>query len=81
MIIGSTQWDVLIEVAQERQHQDEKWGGPEHDDGHSIEEWKNFINRELRAYTFGDKNHRDRMVRVAALAVAAIESYDRLEKK
>lgn len=80
MIIGSTQWNVLIEVAQERQRQDEKWGGPEHDDTHEAQDWENFILDQMFNRAHGE-HYRTEMIRIAGLAVAAIESYDRLEKK
>lgn len=63
---------VYDEIRQERERQDRKHGGPAHDDKHTPEEWLRFI-RAQESYTY-----RVRLIRVAALAVAAIESFDRL---
>lgn len=63
----------------ERQRQDAEWGGPAHDDEHSIQEWVGFIDRQSDAiYRTRDAGEaRSRLVKVAALAVAAIESSER----
>lgn len=71
--------EVLTEVANERDRQDEKWGGPGHDDTHDSDDWVHFIElrcvRALQAKT--GVSYRVRMVQIAALAVAAIQSFDR----
>lgn len=73
------QLQVLRDIAEERAQQDAKHGGPSHDDTHSDFEWDWIINRHLErviaATTTGKR--RQQLVRVAALAIAAIESYDR----
>lgn len=76
---------VLAEVAQERDRQDAKWGGPTHDDTHSPADFCRFIREhEVRAEQalsgepvreFDD--FRRQMLRVAGLAVAALEQWDR----
>lgn len=84
--------NVLFDVAKERGRQDEKYGGPAHDDSHTTGEFAGFIedraykircldkaNRE-RPINYGRgnlKNPRQLLVEIAALAVAAIESIDR----
>jgi hypothetical protein len=73
--------EVLAEVARERQAQDKEWGGPVHDDNeHGPSDWMAFIrdkgNKALEART--DEEYRKRLVQIAALAVAAVESLDRL---
>lgn len=75
---------VLAEVAAERDRQDAKWGGPQHDDTHSPGDFCGFVlEHASRAGSaamgvpereFDD--YRRQMLRVAALAVAAIEHYD-----
>ena len=69
---------VLIygEINEERMRQDEKWGGQNHDDQHHCEEWAELI-REYAELAYNEEYFRKRMVQVAALAFAAIESYDR----
>lgn len=73
---------VLTEVYAERERQDEKWGGPDHDDRLSIFQFIQLI-RDYASWArvmFGmdstDKC-RNRLVQVAALAVAAVEKIDR----
>lgn len=76
---------VLAEVAEERDRQDAKWGGPTHDDTHSPADFCAFIREhESRAEAalrgepvreFDD--YRRQMLCVAGLAVAALEQWDR----
>lgn len=67
---------VFDDIAKERQRQDAQWGGPAHDDEHSEDDWDRFL-----ALRCGHQPHpssfRVRMVKVAALAIAAIQSHDR----
>lgn len=70
--------EFLREVQAERYHQDRTHGGPAADDTHPRAFWTALIvgyaNKALRvdADTF-----RQRMVQVAALALAAVQAYDR----
>lgn len=73
---------IFDEINAERVTQDSQWGGPSHDDGHTLNEWIAIIVRHvgLAASDGGDevaKRFRRQMIRVAALAVAAVESLDR----
>ncbi len=72
-------YTVIHAVVGERVRQDEKWGGPKHDDNHYMEEWHGFIRREMDIMKTGsgDKTTRQRYIRIAALAVAACESLNR----
>lgn len=71
----------MAEVAKERQSQDWQWGGPEHDDKHMSEDWVQYIQKQAnRCYNYPNEL-RERMVKVAALAIAAIESLDRTGPK
>jgi len=74
---------VLTGVARERVRQDARWGGPTHDDSHSVGEWGNLIVRLLDAaegaWRDDDRaEYRRVMEEIAASAVAAIQSFDRL---
>lgn len=75
--------NILLEVIQERERQDEQWGGPEHDDSHFIYEWLQFIDDQYEKGMHewicgGGRNKiRARLVKIAALAFAGIESIDR----
>ena len=76
--------DIFKEIEAERVAQDERWGGPEHDDKHGSYDWIAFITRNVGlAVTrpWDAREFRRRMVRVAALAVAAVEWVDRAEAR
>lgn len=69
---------VLGEVLAERTKQDAQWGGPDHDDDHSPEDFVRFIGAQAVKCEYGrGPNVRERLVKIAALAVAAVESLDR----
>lgn len=67
----------------ERQRQDEKYGGPKHDDEHSPEDWIRYIfDHASRARSAIDDDasvYVYQLVRVAALAFAALEAYYRAQ--
>jgi len=73
---------VFQDILAERIAQDEQWGGPEHDDNHAFHEWITFIRKQLtecNRTTARRAGFRKYMIRVAALAIAAIESQDRYD--
>jgi hypothetical protein len=73
---------ALEAVRLERLRQDEKWGGAEHDDHHTVHEWAQLIQdyagwaRTMAGMNSPDKARR-RLIQIAAMAVAAAESMDR----
>jgi hypothetical protein len=73
---------VLVDVAEERIRQDEKWGGSVNDDQWDALDWHEMIAdynawaRRMVAMESYDKARR-RYIQVAALAVAAVEALDR----
>lgn len=79
--------DVYDEVKAEREAQDREWGGPAHDDGHDDADWLEFIAikeraaewvRGRRPYDATERRElRYRLIQIAALAVAGVESIDR----
>lgn len=75
----ATTMSIYDEIADERAKQDAQWGGPEHDDQHSTSDWREyrtkFERHASRMYT--DEHNRAALVKIAALAVAQIESMDR----
>lgn len=76
---------VIEEVTLERIRQDEKWGGPKHDDTHHINHFLGFINdksEKARKAMIGNdaEEVKRRLVQVAALAVAGIERIERYEE-
>lgn len=74
---------VLGEVSAERERQDRKWGGPKADDARKAP--LNWVNDIVAYATWAGQmanmgaggKYRRRLLQVAALAVAACESYDR----
>jgi len=70
-------------IRQERNRQDVQWGGKRHDDTHTVYEWIRFIEHQLDgcANAVDAAEYESRMVKVAALAVAAIESQRRINSK
>lgn len=69
--------DVLADVLEERSRQDAQWGGAAHDDEHTTSDWMNFIVKQTAFWFSGYGGSRERLVKIAALAVAAIEMLDR----
>lgn len=73
------------EIHDERKRQDEQWGGPEHDDTNTVGRWIHLIRDQATRVLVADMTiidptaarRRARFVKIAALAVAAIESIDR----
>ncbi len=67
--------DILVE----RAFQGQQWGGAANDDKKDWYDWRGLIYKQLTALSMEGTDHarRDRLVKVAALAVAAIESMDR----
>ena len=78
-------FNIGYEIGLERARQDKQWGGPEHDDSHDALDWSRYIKKFLgkaENCIFGasDWNGYERnMVKVAALAVAAIQSKRRIQ--
>lgn len=79
---------IVLDIFAERDRQDAQWGGPDHDDSHSARDWLVYVNKQVETAigeTLSDdttqlvdpEHYRQRMVKIAALAVAAIESLDR----
>lgn len=40
---GLERLEVALAILDERRHQDSRWGGRAHDDGHTLQEWVRFI--------------------------------------
>lgn len=73
---------VYQDIEDERERQDAQWGGPEHDDQHSYWDWLDYIERQsVRCQTAGLARNipemRARLIKIAALSVAAVQSLDR----
>lgn len=76
---------VLQEVADERWRQDLQWGGAAHDDEHDHVDWHRVLSSHVdRLLVYPERemdppsDFRLRLLKIAALAVAAAQSFDRL---
>lgn len=69
---------ALNDVIGERKRQDAEWGGPATDDKNSFDDWARFITKQIQSVKFDNvETIRRPYVKIAALALAAIESIDR----
>ena len=76
---------IWHEIQAERERQREEWGGDYHDDQHGPMEWVAILTKHAGSAMPGKLAHRvasiqrfrTQMVKVAAIAVAAVESIDR----
>lgn len=75
---------LYMEIEGERLKQDEQWGGAVHDDSKGVRDWVTYIvvylGRAVDRESDWGRNlgiSRIALVKVAALCVAALESFDR----
>lgn len=69
---------IFKQIHDERKIQDERWGGKKNDDENSADDWYRVIDKHnSRASDENGQDRRYALIRVAAIAVAAIESFDR----
>jgi hypothetical protein len=69
--------EVLHDVFVERERQNIKWGGADHDDHHTMDEWRALISGHCGRAPLTRADDRRLLIEVAALAVAAVEALDR----
>ena len=74
--------EIFQGIIAERHRQDQRWGGMDHDDSHSPYEWERMLGERIYHLTdcVGEAQPRFRraLEEIASLAVAAIQSFDRL---
>ena len=88
-VAGPAQQALVETVLAERNAQDAQWGGAEHDANHDMRDWHVYIAKQLhRAGVIADADerfgatdeqraeYRQRLVKIAALALAAMEALD-----
>lgn len=73
---------IFLEILEERNRQDAKWGGTAHDDQHDADDWFDYVRYQMSQVEEEWDGEDDNVVRrayvkIAALAVAAVESFDR----
>ena len=76
---GSTFNRIMAEITRERVRQEEKYSAA-HDDTHDELDWAELIEKRLDGPHLFDR-YRESMIEVAALAIAAVESHDRLNSR
>ena len=72
---------VIEDVKEERERQDAKWGEQLHDPYTWIAILGEEYGEVCKAALEDNGGYRDELVQVAAVAIAAIESYDKTVKK
>jgi hypothetical protein len=67
--------EIIDAIVEERWRQDGKWGGPAHDDQHDYGDWQAFIiEHAKKMMKYGPDEFEVEAVKIAALAIAAIQS-------
>lgn len=69
--------EIYQRISKERYEQDKQWGGPKHDNEHSILDWVAYIDTQLKKLLHCPYEEESRLIKVAALAVAALEVMER----
>lgn len=72
---------ALDDILKERDKQDEQWGGPTGDDGNTEADWMSYIHKQHQLWAYEQDTYRERLTKIAALAVAALEALTRKETK
>lgn len=80
---------VLEAILAERIRQNRQWGGPAHDDGHAPQDWTHLLTDHaarlghwaVEGNFVAAADYRQRLVKIAALAVAAIQAHDRARER
>lgn len=89
-LAGRIRGEEMREILEERTRQNQQWGGADHDDTHTPGDWCEYITKQLEplealvcapASVTEANMVRRQLIKVAALALAALESGARIEKK
>lgn len=70
---------IWQEILHERERQAAQWGGTSHDDRNRPNDWIAYICYHAAKGSY-KADFRKQMIRVAALAIAAIETHDRQQR-
>jgi hypothetical protein len=71
-----TREEFLESIVKEREYQEEKWGN-EFDNFNTPNDWIVYICRYAGMASTGERSFHEAMTKVAALACAAVETYER----
>lgn len=74
--------NFMTRILDERDRQNFQWGGDDHDDTHSLEDWAYFIQCQINPDKICscDKEFKSRMIKIAALCMTAYTSIERIER-
>lgn len=64
---------IYCDIEHERYNQDQQWGGTEVDKTRSSDDWFIYIRKQVNSGILNKEEAKSRLVKVAALAVAALE--------
>lgn len=67
---------IYYDIDDERLNQDRQWGGTEVDKTRSSDDWFTYIRKQVNSGILNKEEAKSRLVKVAALAVAALENLD-----
>lgn len=71
-------YDISMEILQERERQFKKWGLQDHDEDRWMVILMEEVGEVARAiFDENADNYREELIQVAAVAVAAVEAFDR----
>lgn len=76
----TNQEKIIEEMLAEREYQDNRWGGPGHDDRHGSHDWIAYLTKHIGKavmWPWDGPKFRIQMIKIGALAIAAAEWYDR----
>ncbi len=70
---------ITNDILRERLNQDDQWGGPAHDDRNTWFDWRGAFYKQLSngSMVHTAAEQRECLVKIAAIAQAALESFDR----
>lgn len=71
---------VYQKILAERDRQIVQWGGADHDDSHQYTDWFSYIEHQVDLVRKQNINSNSRLVKIAALAIAGLESAERKAK-
>ena len=74
--MSAGRFEIFVAIEKERDYQDAKWGGLEHDRQHGVADWLLMMEQRLAAAKHGGPQEGlDELRKVAAMAVACMEAH------
>ena len=77
----TNQEKIIMDILSEREYQNIKYGGINHDIKHSMSDWVSIITKHIwKAVSDDVGQFKLQMIKIAALAISALESYNSSNK-